>query len=132
VYLSDTGILHSLLNLRTLRDVEGHPKLGASWESFVIEQIIRRLRVHSEECFFWATYAGAELDLLVVRGRRKIGFEIKRTSSPRVTPSMQNAVANLKLNRLDVIHAGDETFPMKDKIRAVALQNILEDLSPLN
>jgi predicted AAA+ superfamily ATPase len=132
VYLSDTGILHALMNLRTLRDVEGHPKLGASWESFVIEQIIRRLGVHSEECFFWATYSGAELDLLVVRGRHKIGFEVKRTSSPRVTPSMQHAVANLKLNRLDVIHAGNETFPMKDKIRAVALQNILKDLHPLS
>ena len=132
VYLTDTGILHALLNLRTLRDVEGHPKLGASWESFVIEQVIRRLRVHSEECFFWATYSGAKLDLLVVRSRHKVGFEVKRPSSPRVTPSMQNAVANLKLNRLDVIHAGDESFPMKDKIRAVALQNILKDLAPLS
>ena len=131
VYLSDTGILHALLNLRTLRDVEGHPKLGASWESFVIEQVIRRLQVHSEECFFWATYSGAELDLLIVRGRIKIGFEVKRTSSPRVTPSMQHAIKDLKLNRLDVIHAGDETFPMKEKIRAVAMRNILKDLSPL-
>jgi len=131
VYLSDTGILHALLNLRTLRDVEGHPKLGASWESFVIEQVIRRLQVHSEECFFWATYSGAELDLLIVRGRIKIGFEVKRTSSPRVTPSMQHAIKDLKLNRLDVIHAGNETFPMKEKIRAVAMRNILKDLSPL-
>jgi predicted AAA+ superfamily ATPase len=71
VYLSDTGILHSLMNLRTLRDIEGHPELGASWESFVIEQIIRRLEVRSGECFFWATYSGAELDLLIVRAQKK-------------------------------------------------------------
>ena len=131
VYLSDTGILHALLNLRTLRDLEGHPKLGASWESFVIEQVIRRLQVNSEECFFWSTYSGAELDLLIVRGRKKIGFEIKRTSSPRITPSIKHAMTDLKLNRLDVIHAGDETFAMERKIRAVALQNILEALKPL-
>lgn len=131
VYLSDTGILHSLLNVRTLRDLEGHPKLGASWESFVIEQIIRRLQVHPEECFFWATYSGAELDLLIVRGRKKIGFEVKRTSSPRITPSMRRALEDLKLNRLEVVHAGEETFPLGNKIRAVALQNLLADLNPL-
>jgi predicted AAA+ superfamily ATPase len=74
---------------------------------------------------------GAELDLLIVRGRKKLGFEIKRTSSPRVTPSMRHALTDLKLNRLDVIHAGDETFAMERKIRAVALQNILEALKPL-
>jgi predicted AAA+ superfamily ATPase len=131
IYLSDTGILHSLLNVRTLRDVEGHPKLGASWESFVIEQIIRRLQVHPEECFFWATYSGAELDLLVVRGRKKIGFEVKRTSSPRITPSMRRALEDLKLHRLEVVHAGEETFPLGNKIRAVALRNLLADLNPL-
>jgi predicted AAA+ superfamily ATPase len=131
VYLSDTGILHALLNLRTLRDVEGHPKLGASWEGFVIEQVIRRLQANSEECFFWSTYSGAEIDLLIVRGGKKIGFEIKRTSSPRVTLSMKHAITDLKLNRLDVIHAGNQTFPMEEKTRAVALQNILKDLQPL-
>jgi len=77
------------------------------------------------------SYTGAKLDLLIVRGRKKIGFEIKGTSSPQVTPSMKHAIAYLKLNRLDVIHAGDETFPMEEKIRAIALRNILEDLKPL-
>jgi len=131
VYLSDSGILHALLNLRTLRDVEGHPKLGASWEGFVIDQITRCLRVDSEECFFWSTHAGAELDLLIVRGKRRIGFEIKRTSSPHITPSMRHAVEDLKLNRLDVIHAGDESYPMAAKIRAVALKNMLADVRPM-
>jgi predicted AAA+ superfamily ATPase len=131
VYLRDSGILHTLMNLRTLRDVEGHPKLGASWEGFVIDQITRRLRADAEECFFWATHAGAELDLLVVRGNNRIGFEIKRTSSPRITPSMRHALKDLKLKRLDVIHAGDDTFPMAANIRAVALKNILTDIRPM-
>jgi uncharacterized protein len=131
VYIRDSGLLHSLLNVRTLSDLESHPKLGASWEGFVVEQIIRRLEARPEECFFWATHAGAELDLLVVRGRHRLGFEIKRTSSPRPTPSMHHALADLKLHRLDVIHAGDETFPLGRRLRAVALRRLLDDLSPL-
>ena len=82
VYITDSGILHTLLNMETLSDIEAHPKLGASWEGFVISEIIRRLQARKEECFFWATHAGAELDLLVTRGKKKLGFEIKRTSSP--------------------------------------------------
>jgi predicted AAA+ superfamily ATPase len=97
----------------------------------VIDQITRRLRADAEECFFWATHAGAELDLLVVRGNNRIGFEIKRTSSPRITPSMRHALKDLKLKRLDVIHAGDDTFPMAANIRAVALKNILTDIRPM-
>ncbi len=131
VYIKDSGLLHSLLNLSTLRDLEGHPKLGASWEGFVMQQIIRRLGAKDEECFFWATYAGAELDLFVVRGRQRLGFEVKRTSSPTMTPSMRNALADLKLKRLDVIHAGDKTFPLGKKVRAVARSHLLDDLKPL-
>ncbi len=132
IYIADSGLFHNLLNIRTLRDLEGHPKLGASWEGFVLQQIIRRLGAGTEECYFWATYAGAELDLLVIRGRQRLGFEIKRTSSPRITPSMRNGLSDLKLKRLDVIHAGDETFPMGDKIRAVSFARLLNDLKPLS
>ena len=131
VYLEDSGLLHSLLNLPTPHDLEGHPKIGASWEGFVIQQVIRRLGAHREETFFWATHGGAELDLLVVRGEQRLGFEIKRTSSPRVTPSMRNALADLKLRRLSVIYAGVETFPLATKIRAIPLSRILIDLEPL-
>jgi predicted AAA+ superfamily ATPase len=131
IYVADSGLLHSLLNLKTFRDLEGHPKLGASWEGFVLQQIIRQLGARSDECFFWATHAGAELDLFVSRGRHRLGFEIKRTSSPQITQSMRNALGDLKLQRLDLVHAGDETFPMGKKIRAVALQRLIDDLQPL-
>jgi predicted AAA+ superfamily ATPase len=131
VYLADSGLLHTLLNLRTFRDLEGHPKVGASWEGFVLEQVIRRLAAKSEECFFWATHGGAEVDLVVVRGRKKLGFEIKRTSSPKLTPSMRSALTDLGLQSLDVIHAGDETFPLANKVRAVACAKLLDDLRPL-
>ena len=131
VYLADSGVLHTLLNLRTQGDLEGHPKVGASWEGFVLGQIIRLLRVRSDECFFWATHGGAELDLLVVRGRQRLGVEIKRTSSPRITPSMRSALSDLKLQHVDIIHAGEMTFPMSKNIRAVALSRLLEDIKPL-
>jgi predicted AAA+ superfamily ATPase len=131
VYVLDSGLLHTLLNLTGQEDVERHPKVGASWEGFVLEQIIRRLRARPEECFFWRTHAGAELDLLVVSGRHRFGFEIKRTSAPQVTPSMRAALSDLRLARLDVVHAGERTFPLNDRIRAVALSDLLDVLQPL-
>jgi len=131
IYITDSGILHTLLNLRSMMDLEGHPKVGASWEGFLLQQVIRRLQAFPEECYFWATHGGAELDLFVLRGRRRYGFEFKRTTSPRVTPSMRSALSDLKLNRLDVIHAGDNTFPLSEKIRAVSWQRLLIDVQPL-
>lgn len=131
VYIADSGVLHTLLNLRTQTDLEGHPKVGASWEGFVLGQIIRQLGARPDECFFWATHGGAELDLLVLSGQQRLGFEVKRTTSPRLTASMRNALSDLKLRRLDVIHAGEQTFPLEKKVQAVALSRLLEDLKPI-
>lgn len=131
VFIVDSGLLHALLNLPRQTDVEGHPKSGASWEGFAIAEIATRLRAGYGECFFWATHTGAELDLLVARGGERRGFEIKRTTSPRVTPSMRSALADLKLDSLDVVHAGDLTFDLAPRIRAVALSRLLEDVPPL-
>ncbi|MGI9427114.1 MAG: ATP-binding protein [Bythopirellula sp.] len=130
VYFSDTGLLHSLLRLTTLTDLESHPRVGASWEGFVIHQVIRHLGVNENERFFWATHAGAELDLLAVRGRRRWGFEVKRTSAPTITPSMRTAMSDLKLQRLFVIHAGNHSFDMTKTIRAIALPHLLAELKP--
>ena len=128
VYLRDTGLLHALLGIRTATDLERHPKIGASWEGFMVSEVIQRLGAEPRECHFWATHGGVELDLLVVRGRRRLGFEFKRTSGPSVTRSMHVALADLRLERLDVIHAGESTFPLAPKIRAVAARRILVDL----
>jgi len=131
VYLADSGLLHSLFGLETARDLEGHPKVGASWEGFMLSQVAEHLQVEPDECHFWATHAGAELDLLIVRGSRRYGFEFKRTSSPVVTRSMHSALEDLRLTRLDVVHAGNETFPLAPRVRAVAARRILDDLKPL-
>jgi hypothetical protein len=131
VYLSDSGLLHTLLNLRTTSDLETHPKSGASWEGFVIDQLIRKLGVDASECFFWATHAGAELDLLVVRGKTRLGFEIKRTAAPAMTRSAHIAIEDLKLQRLDVIHAGDHSFALAKRARAVSIARVFDDSEPL-
>ena len=130
VYLADTGILHTLLGITNKTDLESHPKLGASWESFVISHVTRLLEARPHECHFWATHTGAELDLLVVRGRRRWGFEVKRTSAPRITPSMRTALEDLKLQRLFVVHAGGISFDLTKKISAVAFTNLLDELKP--
>jgi predicted AAA+ superfamily ATPase len=132
VYLADSGILHALLGIRERLDLERHPKLGASWEGFALEVVVRRLGIGWPECYFWATHGGAELDLLVVRGRRRWGFEFKRTSAPVVTKSMRTALEDLRLHRLDVVHGGPHTFSLAPRIRAVALSRLLDDLEPLS
>jgi uncharacterized protein len=96
----------------------------------VIDQLIRRLGADTNECFFWSTHAGAELDLLVVRGKTRLGFEIKRTSAPAMTRSVHVAIEDLKLQRLDIIHAGDYSFPLAERVRAIALGQLLDDIQP--
>lgn len=131
IYIRDSGLLHALLNLRTPEDVAGHPKMGASWEGFVLDQLVRHLGADRAECFFWATHSGAELDLLVARGIQRWGFEIKHTSAPRLTPSMRHAVTDLKLDRLTVLHAGEHAFPMADRVVAVPFRQMLPQVAPL-
>ncbi len=128
VYIRDSGILHALLDVRGQADLEVHPKVGASWEGFVLEQLLQQLEARAEECYFWRTHTGAELDLLVVRGRRRIGFEIKRTTAPAVTPSMRSALADLKLDSLTVVHAGSESYPLAPRVRAVGWGSIVREL----
>ena len=130
VYLTDSGLLHTLLGITNKTDLESHPKVGASWEGFVISQLTNLLNFRAHECFFWATHMGAELDLMVVRGRKRWGFEVKRTSAPTITPSMRIALTDLKLQRLFVIHAGEHSFDMTKKIRAIALPHLLDELKP--
>ncbi len=131
VYVRDTGLLHTLLGIPSQQDLAGHPKIGASWEGFVIDQIITQLRLNTSEYYFWRTYQGAELDLLVVRGRKRIGFEIKHTSAPALTPSMHAALADLKLDSINVVHVGAHSFPMAKHIRAVGASDLADSLTSL-
>lgn len=125
VYLTDPGLLHALLGQEAQEELEGHPKVGASFEGFVLNQVIARVRARPEECFFWATHGGAELDLLVVRGNRLVGFEVKRTTAPRRTRSMATALSDLSLEHIYVLHAGSERYPLSSEITAVPLSQLL-------
>ena len=124
VYLSDSGILHALLDLSNRAEVELHPVLGASWEGFVLNQLAAVTGSRPDQRYFWATHAGAELDLLIVRGAERIGIEIKRTSAPRMTASLRSAVETLRLDRAYLVHAGPATFPLATGIEAVAAADI--------
>ncbi len=131
IYLADSGVLHTLLGLESREDLLGHPKVGASWEGFAIGEVAAHLDARPEECFFWKLHSGAELDLLIRRGNLRRGFELKLTSSPRVTPSMRSALEDLDLEELVVIHAGSESYPLAPRIRAVALARLRDDVQPL-
>ncbi len=124
IYIADTGLLHTLLGIRTRVDLERHPKIGASWEGFAIEAVIRRLGVDREHCYFWGTHGGAELDLLVVHGQKRLGFEMKRTDAPRATPSMRAAWESLELSSLDVIHPGLESYAIGEGMRALSAHDL--------
>jgi predicted AAA+ superfamily ATPase len=131
VYVRDSGILHELLGLRDAPSVTSHPKVGASFEGFALSETIRRLGADARECSFWATHQGAELDLLVVRGKQRLGFEFKHTVAPEVTKSMRIAIEDLGLDRLDIVHVGEETYPLGPNIRAVAIARLGKDVDPL-
>ncbi|MBI2071532.1 MAG: ATP-binding protein [Gemmatimonadetes bacterium] len=132
VYVADTGLLHTLLGLDSREALEGHPQVGASWEAFAISNVLDRLGARwGEDAYFWRTHAGAEIDLIVIRQSRRLGFEVKRTVAPALTPSMRIALDDLKLDRIDVLHAGRETFRLAERVRAVSTYRIWADLSPL-
>ena len=131
VYVADSGILHSLLGLPSRDALVSHPKVGASWEGFVVSQVIARLAARPEQCFHWATHSGAELDLLVAAGERRYGFEVKRAEAPRLTPSMRSAFQTLRLDRLDVFHAGTQSYRLAEGIHAMPATEINGVLRPL-
>ena len=131
VYISDSGITHCLLGITDMNGLLAHPRMGASWEGFAMGEVVLRLGARPRECFFWATHNGAELDLLVVRGQRRMGFEFKRTEAPELTPSMRISLKDLALQRLFVIHAGRSTFPMAPKVLAVPISGLSRAIKPL-
>lgn len=122
VYLRDSGIMHHLLGIPEMLSLRAHPRYGASWEGFALEQT---LIAHGErDAWFWAAQGGAELDLMLMRGGKRWGFEFKCTDAPSTSKSMHSAIESLGLEHLWVIYPGDRLYPMKDRITAMPLQEI--------
>ncbi len=127
VYFRDSGLLHALLGLGTRLEVLAHPRLGASWEGFALDQTIR-LTGAERDAYFYATHGGAELDLLVMRGGKRFGFEFKHDDAPRMTKSMQVAIADLALAHLYVVHPGEGALPLSADATAVGLAALARTL----
>ena len=122
IYVRDTGLLHQLLGIGTLKELLTHPKIGASWEGFVIEQVLSS-EPH-DEAFFWATHQGAEIDLVLRRGDELLGVECKRTDAPRVTRSIRIAQEDLGLTRVAVVYPGVKRYPLSQAVEAVPLSEL--------
>lgn len=119
IYVRDSGLLHALLGLNTPHDLEHHPKVGASWEGYAVEEVLKALR--PDDAYFWATHGGAELDLLLFKRGRRIGVECKRTDAPTLTPSMRSALTDLKLDQLLVLYPGTRRYALDKRVEVVPL-----------
>lgn len=121
IYFRDSGLLNALLGIQDDTQLRTYPKLGSFWEGFALEEVIRFYQADPEECYFWATQTGAELDLFIVKGGKRLGFEFKYTDTPKVTKSMLIAQHDLKLDHLYVIYPGEHRFSLSENITAVGL-----------
>jgi predicted AAA+ superfamily ATPase len=122
IYVRDTGLLHALLGVRSHEALLGHPKLGASWEGFVVEQLLATLR--TRDAYYWATHNGSELDLMTVWNGKRYGFEVKYADAPGTTKSMHVALADLGLAHLWVIYPGEKRYNLTDTITVVPAREI--------
>jgi uncharacterized protein len=119
VYVRDSGLLHTLLGIGDRRDLEGHPKVGASWEGYAVEEVIKAWA--PDEVYYWATHNNAEIDMLLFKKGRRIGVECKRKDAPTMTPSMRIAMSDLKLDELHVVYPGERSYPLADGVEVQSL-----------
>jgi predicted AAA+ superfamily ATPase len=124
VYFHDSGLLHYLLGIRSDLDLYTHPKIGASWEGYAIEETIKAIA--PDESYFWKTHNGAELDLLLMKDGQRIGVECKRMDAPRLTPSMRIAMNDLQLDRMIILYPGERNYPLTDQIQVVPLVQLVD------
>ena len=126
IYFRDSGIFNSLMSIRSLDDLVRNPKIGALWEGFALEQVLNCFQVRNEEAYFWATQNDAELDLLIFKNGKRIGFEFKYSDAPTITKSMHIALQDLNLDHLFVVYPGTMKFPMHEKITMCGLDALSE------
>ena len=123
VYVRDSGLLHELLGIEDAAALARHPKSGASWEGFALDQVLRIAK--PDAAYFWATHAGAELDLLMLKDGQRVGVEFKRADAPTLTPSMRVALVDLELDALYVVYPGSRRYRLAERVEAVPLGALL-------
>jgi predicted AAA+ superfamily ATPase len=126
VFIRDSGILHSLIGIHSHDELHTNPKLGASWEGFALEEVRRAYHCRDQDCYFWAVHEQAELDLLIIKDGRRLGFEVKYTDSPKVTKSMKSALELLKLDSLTIVCPGAARFQLADQIAVCGIEVVYE------
>ena len=122
IYVRDSGLLHQLLGIRTDKELLSHPKCGASWEGYAVEEALKHFQ--PDEAYFWATHQGAELDLLLFKDGRRLGVEIKRMDAPTLTPSMRIALENLRLDRLVILYPGSTRYALAKRVEVLPLATL--------
>lgn len=122
IYVRDSGLLHQLLGIRTDKELLSHPKCGASWEGYAVEEALKHFQ--PDEAYFWATHQGAELDLLLFKDGRRLGVEIKRMDAPTLTPSMRIALENLRLDRLVILYPGSARYTLAKRVEVLPLATL--------
>jgi predicted AAA+ superfamily ATPase len=120
IYVRDSGLLHQLLGIDSMKHLYFHPKMGASWELVIIENVL--MWEHYDEVLFWAAHQGAEIDLILRRGDALYGVECKRADAPRLTRSIRIALDDLKLKQVFVIYPGTKRFPLGRQVEAAPLK----------
>jgi uncharacterized protein len=129
IYFRDSGLLHHLLGIRSAKELLAHPKSGASWEGYALEETLQA--IEPDEAYFWGTHAGAEIDLVLIKRGRKLGVEFKREDAPRLTPSMRIALEDLKLKQIAVVYPGDRRYSLHDQVAAVPLKAVVDGMNGL-
>jgi predicted AAA+ superfamily ATPase len=124
IYFRDSGILHALFSLENKKDVLSHPKLGASWEGFALEEAVKTAGLKEEEVFFWRVHSAAEVDLVFPKKGRLYGLEVKYVQAPRVTNSMRSAMVELSLSHLWIIYPGKESYPLDKNITVIPMSDL--------
>jgi predicted AAA+ superfamily ATPase len=126
IYIRDSGLLHALMDVRSYEDLHSHPRLGASWEGFALEQVVQHLGLTEQEVFFWGVHTGGELDMVFQHRGRLCGVELKFQDAPRMTPSIRSALDELKLAHLWVVYPGTESYRLATNVRVVPLTELAQ------
>jgi predicted AAA+ superfamily ATPase len=127
IYFRDSGIYHTLLGLNNSESVIYSPKIGVSWEGFALEQTISYYNAETEECYFWSSHNTAEIDLLIFKDGKRIGFEFKYTDTPKITPSIKISLEDLKLDQIKIIFPGNINFKLSEKVEAIGLTSLVKN-----
>lgn len=127
VFFRDSGVFHRLVGVSSHNDLQVSPKIGASWEGFALEQVIKSVDASPEETYFWAVHEQAELDLLIIKDGKRFGFEVKYEDAPRLSASMRAAMEILKLDSMTVVYPGSKQYPLADRIIAQPLTELVQE-----